>query len=123
MAHTSACCTARESLLARLDVPKLDPAPDTAPERLETGTQNHEGIVGAGAAVDFLASLAEGDGPHAARGAVEASFAELHARGHALVTTLYDGLSRDSRRDRLLARRPTAAHPDRVVRREGSVLG
>ncbi len=80
-----------ESLLARLDVPKLDPAPDTAPERLETGTQNHEGIVGAGAAVDFLASLAEGEGL-TRRAALEASFAELHARGQALVTTLYDGL-------------------------------
>ena len=80
-----------ESLLARLDVPKLDPAPDTAPERLETGTQNHEGIVGAGAAVDFFASLAEGDGL-ARRAALEASFAELHARGQALVTALYDGL-------------------------------
>src|SRR5262249_18771417 len=44
-------------LLERLDVPKLEPAPDEAPERLETGTQNHEGIVGAAAAVDFLASL------------------------------------------------------------------
>ena len=80
-----------ESLLARLDVPKLDPAPDTAPERLETGTQNHEGIVGAGAAVDFLASLAEGDGL-TRRAALEASFTELHARGQALVTALYDGL-------------------------------
>ena len=38
----------RHDLLASLDVPKLQPAPDTAPERLETGTQNHEGIVGAG---------------------------------------------------------------------------
>jgi selenocysteine lyase/cysteine desulfurase len=35
----------RRALLEGLDVPKLDPAPDTAPDRLETGTQNHEGIV------------------------------------------------------------------------------
>ena len=98
----------RESLLARLDVPKLDPAPDTAPERLETGTQNHEGIVGAGAAVDFLASLAEDDRASRARAALEASFAELHARGQALVTTLYDGLPRHSRRDASMGRRPIA---------------
>src|SRR5262249_44651745 len=45
----------KRDLLQSLDVPKLRPAPDTAPERLETGTQNHEGIVGAAAAVDFLA--------------------------------------------------------------------
>ncbi len=43
-----------------LDAPRLEPAPETAPERLETGTQNHEGIVGAAAAVDFAASLAIG---------------------------------------------------------------
>ena len=43
-----------------LDVPKLELAPDTSPERFETGTQNHEGIAGAAAAVDFLASLARG---------------------------------------------------------------
>ncbi len=34
--------------LTRLDFPKLLPSPDTAPERAETGTQNHEGMAGAG---------------------------------------------------------------------------
>ena len=53
----------KNDLLRSLDVPKLRPAPDSAPERLETGTQNHEGIVGTAAAIDFLASLAEGPGP------------------------------------------------------------
>jgi selenocysteine lyase/cysteine desulfurase len=48
----------RRERIEALDVPKLAPAPEQAPERLETGTLNHEGIVGAGAAVDFLASLA-----------------------------------------------------------------
>ena len=50
----------RSDLLASLDFPKLIPAPDTAPECAETGTQNHEGIAGAAAAVEFLASLASG---------------------------------------------------------------
>ena len=50
----------RHELLASLDFPKLLPAPDTPPERAETGTQNHEGIAGAAAAVDFLASLGRG---------------------------------------------------------------
>jgi cysteine desulfurase family protein (TIGR01976 family) len=81
-----------ESLLTRLDVPKLAPAPDTAPERLETGTQNHEGIVGAGAAIDFLASLATG-GTLTRRAALESAFEELHARGQLLVTQLYEGLA------------------------------
>ena len=48
----------RHELLASIDFPKLLPSPDTPPERAETGTQNHEGIAGAAAAVDFLASLA-----------------------------------------------------------------
>ncbi len=48
---------ARRSVAERLDLPKLEPAPGAPPDSLETGTQNHEGIVGAGAAVEFLASL------------------------------------------------------------------
>jgi cysteine desulfurase family protein (TIGR01976 family) len=50
----------RAELLDGLDVPKLDPAPNEGPQRMETGTQNHEGIVGAGAAVDFLAAFGRG---------------------------------------------------------------
>jgi cysteine desulfurase family protein (TIGR01976 family) len=37
----------RRELLQTLPFPKLAPAPDYAPEVAETGTQNHEGIVGA----------------------------------------------------------------------------
>lgn len=80
----------RESVLLRLDVPKLAPAPETAPERLETGTLNHEGIIGAAAAVEFLASLASGE---TRRGRLARTFAELHTRGQALVRRLWDGLS------------------------------
>src|SRR5688572_11588698 len=43
----------RRELLETLPFPRLIPAPDYAPEVAETGTQNHEGIVGAAAAVDF----------------------------------------------------------------------
>ncbi len=77
--------------LAALDVPKLAPAPETAPERMETGTQNHEGIIGAGAAVDFLASLAPDGGPHR-RARLAAAFAELHARGDEMFHRIWDGL-------------------------------
>ena len=80
----------RRALIEALDLPKLDPAPDTAPERLETGTQNHEGIVGAAAAVNFLASLA---GPgRSRRASLERTFAALHARGEALAAQLWNGL-------------------------------
>lgn len=68
----------RHELLQTLDPPKLEPAPDTAPERLETGTQNHEGIAGAAAAVDFLATL--GEGP-TRRARLQTVYEALHTRG------------------------------------------
>lgn len=83
---------AREPVLRQLDVPKLDPAPDTAPERLETGTLNHEGIVGAAAAIDFLASLSSAGETRRAR--LARTYSELHDRGQALVRQLWNGLSR-----------------------------
>jgi cysteine desulfurase family protein (TIGR01976 family) len=82
----------RRDRLRTLDVPKLEPAPDAPPDRLETGTQNHEGIVGAAAAVDFLAGLAGGEGSRRER--LARSYAALHARGEALLRQLWDGLSR-----------------------------
>ncbi|MGE5326134.1 MAG: cysteine desulfurase-like protein [Deltaproteobacteria bacterium] len=81
----------REELLQAIDFPKLLPAPDTAPERAETGTQNHEGIAGTAAAVDFLASLAEGP---SRRARLQAALSGLDTRGHELVTQVWDGLSK-----------------------------
>ncbi len=80
----------RRELSETLDFPKLSPAPDTAPERAETGTQNHEGIVGTAAAVDFLASIAP-DGQSRRERLVNA-YAYLHETGHDLVTRLWNGL-------------------------------
>jgi cysteine desulfurase family protein (TIGR01976 family) len=80
----------RRELVERLDVPKLVPSPDTPPERLETGTQNHEGIVGAAAAVDFLAALGTGA---TRRERLASAYAALHEQGHALVGRLWDGLA------------------------------
>ena len=81
----------RRGLLEDLDVPKLVPAPDTAPERIETGTQNHEGIVGAAAAVDYVASLAPGRASR--RAALADALRALHERGHDLLKRLWSGLS------------------------------
>ncbi len=81
----------RHDVLASLDFPKLIPAPDTAPERAETGTQNHEGIAGASAAVDFLAALASGGATRRER--LSAALKQLHERGGALITQLWNGLS------------------------------
>ena len=79
----------RHDLLQALAVPKLRPAPDTAPDRLETGTQNHEGIVGAAAAVEFLAALAAGP---SRRDRLRVAFDALHEREAGLVDTLWHGL-------------------------------
>ena len=79
----------RSALGAELDVPKLAPAPEAMPERLETGTQNHEGIVGAAAAIDFLAGL--GDGV-TRRQRLHAAFAELGRRSEELFAQLWEGL-------------------------------
>ena len=76
-------------LLSSLDVAKLDPAPEDAPERLETGTQNHEGIVGTGAAVDFIASIGSGD---TRRQRIMTAMGALHAAGDSLVRRLWSGL-------------------------------
>ncbi len=80
----------RRHLLQSLDVPKLAPAPETSPERLETGTQNHEGMAGAAAAVEFLAGLAPGA---TRRERLIRTFAELHRRGGDLLERLWHGLT------------------------------
>ena len=80
----------RRSLIEALDAPKLKPADDAPPEKLETGTLSHEGIVGAGAAVDFLASLATGGGTRRDRLAQTAD--ALERRGALLLRQLWEGL-------------------------------
>ncbi len=93
---------ARRDLLRTLEVTKLAPAPDTVPERLEAGTQNHEGIAGAGAAVDFLASLDRqeqagsnaGESDHwvaSRRQRLGTVYSALHQRGCALLEQFWEG--------------------------------
>ena len=95
----------KRDLMSSLDVPKLIPAPETSPERLETGTQNHEGIVGAAAAVDYLASLGKGT---SRRERLVSAFATLHEQGSALLERMWTGLS-SIRGVRLYGRPP--GHP------------
>ena len=79
----------RRDRMKSLDLPKLEPAPETVPERLETGTLNHEGIAGAGAAVEWLASLAEGG---TRRERLARLYAAQHEREVALFARLWEGL-------------------------------
>ncbi|UYZ24384.1 cysteine desulfurase-like protein [Mesobacillus jeotgali] len=51
----------RESLFEKLPVYKLKPAPAEIPYKLETGTQNHEGIAGVMGAIQFIEELGHGE--------------------------------------------------------------
>lgn len=81
----------RSDLLGAVQVPRLAPAPDTAPERLETGTLSHEAIAGTEAAIRFLADLAPGRAT--LREALRDSYSILHARAAAQVRRTWEGLS------------------------------
>jgi len=81
----------RLDLLELLDPPRLLPAGQDPPERFETGTLNHEGIVGGAAGVEWLATLSGEDG--SLRDRLDNSYAELGARGETLVDHLWSGLS------------------------------
>jgi cysteine desulfurase family protein (TIGR01976 family) len=78
------------ALLESINFPKLLPAPDAPPENVETGTQNQEGIVGTGAAIDFLASFVNGGSK---RARLTKAYDELHRLSAKLTRRLWDGLS------------------------------
>ena len=81
---------ARQPLIESLPWPKLIPAPDTAPERAETGTQCHEAIAGIAATIDFIASMGEGA---SRRERLASAYAALHDEGARFSRMLWDGLS------------------------------
>jgi cysteine desulfurase family protein (TIGR01976 family) len=81
-------------LLESIDFPKLEPAPNAGPERVEMGTLNHEGIAGAAAAVDFYASLvAQFDKSRSRRKQLAAAFKGLRAHSAPQVKRLWEELS------------------------------
>jgi cysteine desulfurase family protein (TIGR01976 family) len=81
----------RRELLETLPFAKVQPSSNTAPERAETGTLDHEGIAGAAAAVDFLASLAKGANR---REQLQAAYAALDERSTVLTERLWHGLAK-----------------------------
>jgi cysteine desulfurase family protein (TIGR01976 family) len=81
---------AKRELYDRIDFPRLVPAPDYAPENAETGTQDHEGMMGAAAAVEYLASLGGGV---SLRESLRRVFQETHRRNIALFNRLWNALS------------------------------
>ena len=101
----------RREVLEELPAYKVRPAPESPPGRWMTGTQNHEGIVGTAAAVDYLADLgqqfgqagSETDGAAAGSGgqapgatrraALEAAFSRITAYERELAELLLRGLA------------------------------
>lgn len=51
----------KKAIFETLEIPKLQPAPNQIPYKLETGTQNHEAIAGLCGAIGFLESLGTGE--------------------------------------------------------------
>lgn len=86
----------RQSLLTQLPAYKVRPATETLPGRWMTGTQNHEGITGVQAAIDYLAELGRHLDPQAThrRGALAAAYRAIRTYEEALLTRLLDGLAR-----------------------------
>jgi cysteine desulfurase family protein (TIGR01976 family) len=121
---------ARRELLESLSPYKLVPAPDQTPERWETGTQNHEGLAGLTAAVEYLADHAGPPG-EARRSRLAASYDAIAAHERALADRFLEGIAAlpDVRiwgiadRSRLDERTPTFAirvgdeHPAETAKR------
>ena len=77
----------RRELLEQLPAYKLRPAPETLPDRWMTGTQNHEGLAGVAAAVDYLAEI----GTAAAKAALPGlSGRRLHIRAGLAAIQAYE---------------------------------
>jgi cysteine desulfurase family protein (TIGR01976 family) len=81
----------RRRLLEELTPYKVEPASDAVPDRWMTGTQNHEGLAGLVAAVDYLASLGRPGGDRRRR--LEAAMAAIQSHEERLTVRLLTGLA------------------------------
>jgi len=80
----------KRTLLESIQPYKLRPAPDDLPGRWMTGTQSHEAIMGAKAAVDYLAAMA--DAPDR-RTALRETMAAIEVYENDLMRQLLDGVN------------------------------
>src|SRR5262249_4296004 len=115
----------RRTLLESLPAYKVRPAPDDLPGKWMTGTQNHEGIAGVAACVEYFAeigrSIREG---LSRRAAVRVALWAIPDYGRGLARRLLGGLGARPRftvwgirdLDRLAERVPTVIFTDRSLR-------
>ena len=80
--------------LVRFRPYKVRPAPETLPDRWETGTQVHEGIAGVAAAIDYIAELGRRCDPSAAnrRAALVAAYRAMREYEMKLAARMIEGL-------------------------------
>ncbi len=86
---------ARSERLAELQAYKVTPAPDTAPGKWMTGTQNHAAICGVTAAIDYLAAIGRQiavDESLDRRQALSTAMAAIEKYEQQLFTPLMEGL-------------------------------
>jgi cysteine desulfurase family protein (TIGR01976 family) len=94
--HMGMAAVGRE-LLERWAPYKLRPASDANPNRWETGTQNHEGMAGTIAAIEYIADAGRtfgGPGNDSRRTAIEAGFGAFEAHERALAVRFLEGIER-----------------------------
>ncbi|MFP6617912.1 MAG: cysteine desulfurase-like protein [Pirellulaceae bacterium] len=88
-------CWGRRALLEELTAYKVKPADDQLPDKWMTGTQNHEGIAGGLAAVNYLADLGcqlKGEENLPRREALQVVFEAIETYENELVRQLLEGL-------------------------------
>lgn len=116
----------RRQAVAALSSYRVGPQAETGPQKLETGTLNHEGLAGIPAAVEFIASLGGWEGPALDRAAVVAGMEALASYEDLLLQPLLDGLAaipaitlrgpgRDGPRTPTVAFTVDGLSPERVV--------
>jgi selenocysteine lyase/cysteine desulfurase len=85
----------KRQLLEGLEAYKVRPAPQTLPDKWMVGTQSHEAIAGAGAAVEYVADLGRriaGNESLARRGALREAYREIGLYERQLAGKLLAGL-------------------------------
>jgi selenocysteine lyase/cysteine desulfurase len=120
--HTG-CLYGRSEVLDEVAAYKIRPAPDVPPDKWETGTQSFESLAGVMAAVDYIASLGDGE---SRRARIASAMEAIGSYERAICERFLEGIARLPRvhlygRDIPDGRTPTFAlavdgvHPDAVA--------
>ncbi|AIY04668.1 cysteine desulfurase [Planococcus sp. PAMC 21323] len=80
----------KEEIFKDLEPYKLTTSPSYYPDKLETGTQNHEGIAGILPAIEFFAQFGEGE---TRRARIVSGIKEIESHENYLANRLREGLS------------------------------